>query len=137
MAKCGKEEGEVLEAWDRFHEQFPEGLIPKEDFLASKNVNLQHFHRLTISCRTGCLLSPFSKFSTTTTVGLSVLRSTTRSQPDQTSQMVEHRVALTVAWNPSLGWMGLDVSLGGAYSAYRRREMSRKAQANNVSNLSF
>ena len=39
MAKCGKEEEEVLEAWDQFHQQFPEGLIPKEDFLASKKVN--------------------------------------------------------------------------------------------------
>ena len=39
VTKCGKEEDEVLEAWDQFHEQFPEGLIPKEDFLASKKVN--------------------------------------------------------------------------------------------------
>ena len=39
VAKCGKEMEEVLEAWDQFHEQFPEGLIHKEDFLASKKVN--------------------------------------------------------------------------------------------------
>ena len=39
VAKCGKEKEEVLEAWDQFHEQFPGGLIPKEDFLASKKVN--------------------------------------------------------------------------------------------------
>ena len=39
VAKCGKEREEVLEAWDQFHEQFPGGLIPKEDFLASKKVN--------------------------------------------------------------------------------------------------
>ena len=39
VAKCGKERDEVLEAWDQFHEQFPEGLIPKEDFLGSKKVN--------------------------------------------------------------------------------------------------
>ena len=31
-----------------------------------------------LCCRTGCLLSPFSKCLTTTTVGLSVLRNTTR-----------------------------------------------------------
>ena len=49
MTKCGKDEDEVLAAWDRFHEQFPEGLIPKEDFLASKKVNWQCCHRLTIS----------------------------------------------------------------------------------------
>ena len=43
MAKCGKEEEEVLEAWDQFHQQFPDGLIAKDDFLASKKVN---FHKV-------------------------------------------------------------------------------------------
>ena len=43
VAKCGKERDEVLEAWDQFHEQFPEGLIPKEDFLGSKKVNCRQY----------------------------------------------------------------------------------------------
>merc|ERR1712126_333530 len=40
IAKTGKEEAEILEAWDQFHEEHPEGTISKEDFLASKSGNM-------------------------------------------------------------------------------------------------
>ena len=39
-AKCGQEEGQVVQAFDDFHAQHPDGVISKEDFLASKTVNI-------------------------------------------------------------------------------------------------
>jgi hypothetical protein len=40
MAKTGEEESIILDAWEDFHNQHDNGLITKEDFLASKPVHV-------------------------------------------------------------------------------------------------